>query len=80
MKSNNTIRPPLLNAWLLWGAVLVLALLAAYVHLLTAAVERAQAQRRPGAAATAGLQAPQTLQASAAVTIPNSHVALIVVP
>ncbi|MBZ8140915.1 hypothetical protein CLD22_13515 [Rubrivivax gelatinosus] len=79
MKSNN-IRPLLSNAWLLWGAVLALALLAAYVHLLTAAVERAQSQRRPGAAANTGPQAQQAMQASAAVTIPDSHVALIVVP
>lgn len=63
--------------WLLWGGALALALLAAYVHLLTSAVERATAQRaapaaRPGAPAPAAQAAP--------TPIPDSPVAFIVVP
>lgn len=73
--------PIRLNAttpWLLWGAALALALLAAYVHLLTSAVERAAAQRAAPSSRPAGVPAPSA-QASP-TTIPDSHVAFIVVP
>lgn len=60
--------------WLLFGASLGLALLAAYVHLLISAVER-EAALRPGA----DRQGAPTAQAPAA-SIPDSHLAFIVVP
>ncbi|MBK1690477.1 hypothetical protein [Rubrivivax gelatinosus] len=63
--------------WLLWGAALALALLAAYVHLLTSAVERAAAQR-PAGSGSPGTP-PGQAQALPA-PIPDSHLAFIVVP
>lgn len=60
--------------WLLFGAALVPALLAACVHLLISAVEREAAPRQG-----ADRQGPPAAQAPAA-SIPDSHLAFIVVP
>lgn len=73
--------PIRLNAttpWLLWGAALALALLAAYVHLLTSAVERAEAQHVAPPAGNRG--APAQGAQAMPTPIPDSHVAFIVVP
>lgn len=75
-------RPPIrLNAttpWLLFGAALALALLAAYVHLITSAVERAAARHAAPAAGSHGT--PSADAQVLAAPIPDSHVAFIVVP
>ncbi len=74
-------RPPIrtkaTTPWLLFGAALALALLAAYVHLITSAVERAAAQH---AAPATGNRTPSAGAQAMAAPIPDSHVAFIVVP
>ena len=83
---NHTRRAPSRSVplpWILWSAILATALLAAYVHLLTSAVDRGETLRRhPAAAGPARASADPTSapEPGLAPPIPPSHVALIVVP